>query len=101
MSHQLMALPAKNTHSPLENCFPIYFCYFFYFITLFFFHGLFVFSHLKLDRKTFDHTMCEVNIKEMATILLQRQQQWMKVARREVKSNPKIEGRMGGKYKNR
>lgn len=58
-----MVLPGKNTHTAhWRIVFP--FTPVTYFLFDCFFPGLFVFSHMKLDRETFDHTMCEVNTKK-------------------------------------
>lgn len=70
-SHQLMVQPGKNTHTVRWRIvFP--FTPVTYFVLDCFFPELFVFSHMKLDRETFDHTMCEVNTEKKASMLLQR-----------------------------
>lgn len=61
-----------------------------------FFHGLFVFSHMKLDRETFDHTMCEVNIK--GKYCCKDSNGWKEVAGREVKADPKLDRRTRKTY---
>lgn len=64
-----MALAGIQTQ-PTRELFSIYSCYFvFYYVS--YFYGHFVFSHMKLERKTFDHTACAVNIRENATKLQQ------------------------------
>lgn len=66
-----MAPPGKNTNmAHWRIVFP--FTTVTFLLYCIFFMGFL--SSATLDRETFDHTMCEVNIKENATILLQTAQ---------------------------
>lgn len=46
------------------------------------FHGSFVFSHMKLERMTFDHPVCEINMEEKTDLQLQRQHVQIKDTRK-------------------